>query len=133
MREAPIEGNNTGRRSAVYPANIDQLGEIRDFLEEASREHRLSESRLFDLRVAVSEVAANAMEQSEGGATVRVTVWGERGRVLTEVEYEGDISPPRSFANGRMGPPLVAALADELEINVAPKGRTSIKMWMRQD
>ena len=54
-------------------ADLSELSKARRFMEEVGRATGLSDARVFDLQVAVSEAAANAIEHAS--SEVEIDAW----------------------------------------------------------
>lgn len=111
-----------------------KLAEIRRFVEEIATEVKLDASRVFDLKVAVSEACANAVEHSGGThAPLEVCAWFHPDRLVFEINDSGDFRLPRvergPLAESRgLGLPLMVALTDELRICKLPAGGTAVTL-----
>jgi serine/threonine-protein kinase RsbW len=118
-------------RVAALPA---RLAEIRRFIDEIGAETRLEPARVFDLKVAVSEACANAVEHSGGAhAPLEVCAWLEEDRLIVEIADSGDFRLPRvergPLAESRgLGLPLMVALTDEVRICKLPAGGTTVRL-----
>jgi anti-sigma regulatory factor (Ser/Thr protein kinase) len=103
-----------GRLDLRLPANAKRLTLLRRRLEHFLAAHGVSEHDSFDLLVAVSEAAANAIEHPLRPTefSVRVTVEIDGHDVVAEVRDSGRWRPPtESLVRGR-GLGLIAALMD---------------------
>ena len=114
----------------------------------ASAETQLSDDRVDDLKIAVSEACTNAIEAHDASATderVLVSCWADHERLEVCIEDRGsgfDVSnlpehPPLTdperlkFERG-LGIPLIRALVDEVEFTSTREG-TAVRMIMRHD
>ena len=126
-------GGSRFRRITVE-ALPGRLAEIRRFVEEIGVEARLDPSRVFDLKVAVSEACANAVEHSGGThAPLEVCAWLHADRLVVEINDSGDFRLPRvergPLAESRgLGLPLMVALTDEVRISKLPEGGTAVTL-----
>lgn len=97
----------------------------------------LTEERVDDLRIAVTELASNALTHGAGPATARC--WVERGELLCEVSGRGELTdplagripPPRDGVRGR-GLLLVHQLCDLVDVHTAD-GVTTIRLHLDLD
>lgn len=111
-----------------------RLAEIRRFVEEVALEAALSAERVFDLKVAVSEACANAVEHSGGQhAPLVVCALTFHDRVVFEISDGGDFRMPgASRRSGRddrgLGLPLMVALMDEVRIAKTRGGGTNVSL-----
>jgi len=114
----------------------------------ASAETQLSDDRVDDLKIAVSEACTNAIEAHDASATderVLVSCWADHERLEVCIEDRGsgfDVSnlpehPPLTdperlkFERG-LGIPLIRALVDEVEFSSTGEG-TAVRLVMRHD
>jgi serine/threonine-protein kinase RsbW len=114
----------------------------------ASAETQLSDDRVDDLKIAVSEACTNAIEAHDARETderVLVSCWADHERLEVCIEDRGsgfDVSnlpehPPLTdperlkFERG-LGIPLIRALVDEVEFSSTGEG-TAVRMVMRHD
>jgi serine/threonine-protein kinase RsbW len=127
------------------PARSDHLALVRLVVAAAaSLEPPLGDHRLDDLRLAVTEACANAIEatetggQREGRITVRCSLLEDR--IEIEVRDQGggfdpaalhdlpEATDPQRLEHERgLGVPLMRALADEVMFEPAPDG-TSVRL-----
>lgn len=131
----PDPGNDGARclRFSVQ-AQPARLAEIRRFVEEVGGEFGLDSGRVFDLKVAVSEACANAVEHSGGThAPLELCAWFHADRLVFEIVDEGDFRVPQAergaHADTRgLGLPLMVALMDEVCIRKTPGGGTNVTL-----
>lgn len=121
-------------RRITVEAQPARLAAIRRFIEEIGEEARLEPSRVFDLKVAVSEACANAVEHSGGThAPLVVCARVHPDRLVIEINDSGDFRLPRvergPLAESRgLGLPLMVALTDEVRICKLPAGGTAVTL-----
>lgn len=131
----PDPGSERDRclRFSVQP-QAARLAEIRRFVEEVGGEFGLDAERVFDLKVAVSEACANAVEHSGGThAPLELCAWFHPDRLVFEIADGGDFRVPQaersSLADSRgLGLPLMVALMDEVRICKTPRGGTNVTL-----
>ena len=119
-------------------AETAQLSEIRRFVEEVALEAALDVERVFDLKVAVSEACANAVQHSGCSAApleVSAQLYARRLTfIVTDTGFFRPPPPPReSFHNRGLGLPLMVALMDEVSFSRAPAGGTTVSLSVLLD
>jgi serine phosphatase RsbU (regulator of sigma subunit)/anti-sigma regulatory factor (Ser/Thr protein kinase) len=117
----------TGSFSLTLPPDLAYVSDARRLMEEVGAATGLSEDRVFDLKVAVSEACANAIEHARGGVDVLARL--VPGRIIIEISNPGEFLPGLSVGSGRrrgLGLPLMASLADRVQISRLPEGRTQV-------
>ncbi len=140
MQGVPMAGGNRSE-SALFasqrrvlrlalPCSLDQLCHVRSFIESAELTARLDTDRIFDMKVAVSEAVANAIEHA--GASVRVWMWLLPDRVVVEVVNKGRFGTrgDRGFSERRrgFGLRLMVSLADEVSFIGARRDVTKVRL-----
>jgi serine/threonine-protein kinase RsbW len=124
--------------SATRPAEITyaepaDLAVVREFVRTEAEALGLPRLRADLLTVAVSELATNTLQHTEGGGVVRM--WSETGRVCCEVADQGAERtfgremPAADQVRGR-GLAIVERICDEVGIEAGPAG-TSVRLVMR--
>lgn len=122
-------------RFRVEP-HLARLAEIRRFVEEVGGEFGLDAGRVFDLKVAVSEACANAVEHSGCARTpLELCAWFHADRLVFEIVDRGDFRVPQSERGERaesrgLGLPLMVALMDEVRFLKIPGGGTNVTLSM---
>lgn len=113
----------------------DQLADVRRFVRRHAISAGLRGSRVRDLVLAASEVAANTLRHTNGEGIVRV--WSQPGEVICELHDTGTIrdpdpgrSRPPADASGGFGLRVVRQVCDAVEIDTGPGG-TSVRLHMR--
>jgi len=118
--------------ASSFPSRLDQLGLVRAFVEKLADRAGLAESRTFDLKVAVSEASANAIEHGLGEGDLRVTGVQNRDRLTITVCHPGDFRPRPSYdpagAHRGMGLPLMFTLTDEVTVACSRAMGTSVSL-----
>ena len=121
----------TSPAETAYRAPGD-LAVVREFVRAESEELGLSRVRADLLAVAVSELATNTLQHTQGGGLVRI--WAEPGRVCCEVVDGGDppgfgrAMPAPDQLRGR-GLAIVERICDEVGIHPDGTG-TAVRMGM---
>ncbi len=114
-------------------ADTSELAAIRRFVEQIALEVALDVERIFDLKVAVSEACANALEHAgcESG-WLEVCARCEGHRLTFIITDRGLFKPPsaerRECPNRGMGLPLMVALMDEVSFARTPGGGTQVSL-----
>lgn len=131
-----MQGNGQGfcRLLKIEP-QAAHLARVRQFVEEVAQEAapNLNPERLFDLKVAVSEACANAIEHA-GDCTSYLEVCAtlKGGRLTFTVTDTGLFRPPclsRETCHSRgLGLPLMVALMDEVQFSRVPQGGTAVSL-----
>jgi anti-sigma regulatory factor (Ser/Thr protein kinase) len=113
------------------------LGPVREFSEDQARAAGLESSRVSDLVLAVSEIAANALSHSAGGGVVRS--WYTSDELLCQIEDDGYIADPLAGrrrqpadAKGGHGLWLVNVVCDLVERRTSGAG-TVTRLHMRRE
>jgi anti-sigma regulatory factor (Ser/Thr protein kinase) len=119
-------------------ADSSRLVEIRRFVEEVATELTLDVERVFDLKVAVSEACANAMEHAGCAAVpLKVSARVQARRLTFVITDNGIFRPPtacRDSATFRgLGLPLMVTLMDEVSFCRAPDGGTQVSLSIELD
>jgi anti-sigma regulatory factor (Ser/Thr protein kinase) len=114
-------------------AETASLAEIRRFVEDVAAEAALHVERVFDLKVAVSEASANAVEHACcNTAFLEIRAQLRARRLTFIVTNTGRFRPPspqREISSNRgLGMPLMVALMDEVSFARAPGGCTTVSL-----
>ncbi len=126
------------------PARAEYVALVRLLISSlASTRRILADSRIDDLKLAVSEACTNAVEATRSGAKRVVVRWREEDdRLSVDIEDEGrgfdpanlTVHPPvtdpqrLNFERG-LGIPLIRSLVDEAEFDPSSEG-TSVRLVM---
>ncbi|MBU2603070.1 MAG: ATP-binding protein [Actinobacteria bacterium] len=128
-----LTGQSRCRRLTVSPEPA-RLTDIRRFVEDVGREIGLDDERVFDLKVAVSEACANAVEHSGGHHhPLEVCARLHDDRLVLEISDGGDFRVPGARRCSRrddrgLGLPLMVALMDEVRIAKVRGGGTTVHL-----
>lgn len=117
---------------ALIP-DLGALSGARRFVADTVAGSGLSEERIYDLKLAVSEACANAIEHGRPGADLKLTVRLLRDRIEADVFALSDFEMPSMAKVERdshrgMGLPLMAALSDHLALYSHPAGGTLVTL-----
>lgn len=131
-----VEGTASGPRCLrlLLRADLAEVERARQLVDELRDLCALPEERVFDMKVAVSEACANAIEHASSVA--HVVAWLLQDRILFEITNDGGFLPglQKDTDNRRrgLGLPLMASLADQLHISRLETGvtRVSLTFWL---
>ena len=124
-------------RDCEWALSVDpttaKLADVRRFVEQVAAEVALDLERAFDLKVAVSEACANAMEHAGCESTPLEILARLRPQRLTfVVTDDGLFRPPSSaregFGSRGLGLPLMVTLMDEVTFARTPSGGTRVTL-----
>ncbi|MET8834870.1 anti-sigma factor RsbA family regulatory protein [Micromonospora sp. NPDC004540] len=114
------------------PVRPDRLSALRAAVAAVAEAAGLAAERVDDLRIAVTELASNALTHGTGPAVARC--WAAAGELICEVSGPGELSDPLA---GRIPPPvasvrgrgllLVHRLCDLVDVHVAD-GATTVRL-----
>lgn len=125
-------GSNSFCRTLSLGAHPRNLRQVRRFVEEVSADLGLSDEDAYDLKVAVSEAAANAVEHSGAAAHVEVCARRFPDRLTIEITDGGDFrlaaSRSEPATSRGLGLPLMVALMDEVRIYKSPDKGTTVAL-----
>ena len=114
------------------PAEPDEVARIRRAVGTLGRRTGLSEQRVAEMALAVSEACANVVLHAYIGRRIgalRVTADAVPVGVQVIVADDGRGMTPRSDSPGLgLRLPLISSLTDALEVRAAPEGGT--ELWM---
>jgi anti-sigma regulatory factor (Ser/Thr protein kinase) len=115
----------------VYTTN---LSEVRVLAATQARRAGLSDDRVTDFVIAVSEVAGNTVRHARTEGSIEI--WCDAGEIVCEIKDGGVITdptvgrlPPAADANGGHGLWLVHQVCDRVELTSDQSG-TTIRLHM---
>ncbi len=119
-------------------AETARLGDIRRFVEQITREAGVGHERAFDLKVAVSEAFANAVEHARcPQESVEVSATLQDRRLTFVIVDTGVFRPPtagrETFGYRGLGLPLMVTLMDEVNFFRSPGGGTRVSLSVHLD
>ncbi len=121
-------------------AETARLGEIRRFVEQVAQEAAVSDERAFDLKVAVSEAFANAVEHArcaQESVEVSARLQAQARRLTFTIVDTGVFRPPtagrETFGYRGLGLPLMVTLMDEVSFFRSPGGGTRVSLSVHLD
>jgi serine/threonine-protein kinase RsbW len=120
-------------RALSVKAETAQLATVRDFVEKVAVDVALDTERVFDLKVAVSEACANAVEHAGGGeAQLEIGAYANAESLTFVVTDRGSFHTPslprQGHPNRGLGLPLMVALMDEVRFARLPTGGTTVSL-----
>jgi len=92
-RVIPVGRHGPHSRTRTFPSRFDQLALIREFVGKVVADVPLDNARAFDLKVAVSEASANAIEHGLGEGDLEVSTKRRRDRLTVTVSHPGAFRP----------------------------------------
>ena len=132
--QQPVSGEGETPASAVKMTFTTNLSAVRGLVEEYARKAGLSEQRIVDLVLAVSEIAANTVRHAKSAGNL--VIWHSKREIICEMRDKGHITdplagtrPPEAEALGGHGLWLVNQVCDQVEIRSGAAG-TAIRLHM---
>lgn len=114
--------------SIVLPAVAHSVPVARAAVEDAARDCGLGDDVVGDVRLAVSEAVTNAVIHGAPKGDIRLEAHRLEGELLVLVSDQGQGIRPRPDSPGLgLGLPIIAALADRLELRSC---RPGTELWM---
>lgn len=114
----------------VVPASLERVADVRGFIDSIGLDSIFTRERIFDMKVAISEAVANAIEHAN--AEVRVWLWLMSDRVVVEVMNKGDFGVQQDGASCERrrgyGLKLMVSLADEVTFVGARRGTIKVRL-----
>ncbi len=124
------------QRELQLPADLSRLGEARRFADEVARRFGFDEATVQQIKLAVNEAVANAIEHGSPSEREHVTVRAveEGGALAVQVTDSGSFVP-RMVARGAMpergrGLAFMDLLMDEVEVRPGSRG-TEVRLLKR--
>jgi anti-sigma regulatory factor (Ser/Thr protein kinase) len=123
--------------AATLTVDLSTLAAVRRFATAHAERARLGEERVFDLVLAVTELAENAVEH--GGGTGRLAVWSDDDELVCQLTDGGHLRDPLAgripmtdpSCGGGRGLLLVHQLCDLVRVHTSPAG-TSTRIHLRR-
>lgn len=124
------------RRELNLPAELTKLPEVREFAEAAARDFGLGEEGIFQVKSAVNEAVANAIEHGSNTVAdvVRIDAAVEGGALVVYVRDSGSFRP-RVWRGGEIsergrGLDFISQMMDEVDVRPGARG-TEVRMVKR--
>jgi serine/threonine-protein kinase RsbW len=118
----------------TVPARAENVAVVRHAMGGLADAATVSEQVLADIKLAVTEACTNvvvhAYPSGEGPLSVRARVHGELVTIVVADRGRGITPRPDSPGLG-LGLPLIATLADSLELGTSDTGETEVRMTFR--
>jgi serine/threonine-protein kinase RsbW len=116
----------------ALPARAENIAIVRHAFGALGEAYEASEQMLSDLRLAVTEACTNVVvhaypDGQEGPMEVRASIAGEQLTVVVRDRGEGIAPRPDSPGLG-LGLPLIASLADTVQLGRDESGHTEVRM-----
>ncbi|MHB1999018.1 MAG: ATP-binding protein [Solirubrobacteraceae bacterium] len=113
------------------PARAENIAIVRHAFGALGEVYGISEQRLSDIRLAVTEACTNvvvhAYPDEEGPLEVEAKLAGEELTIFIRDRGKGIVPRPDSPGLG-LGLPLIASLADNVKLGHDDDGRTEVQM-----
>lgn len=120
--------------SLTLPARAENVAVVRHAIGGLGEALDISDQTLSDVKLAVTEACTNAVVHAypDGDGPLQVAVYVRGERLTLVVRDEGRGIVPRTDSPGLgLGLPLIATLADALELGTDAANRTEVRMTFR--
>lgn len=117
--------------AAIIPPSFHSLRAARAYLDRVADAAGLDEDATYDLKVAVSEAVANAIQHGAPGEAVHLKSEISEGDIKVVVTSEGPLSrqsSPKTSGNRGLGIPVMASLSNEILIE-GTRDRTRVTLF----
>lgn len=132
--QQPLSCDGEPSDSVVRLDFTTDLAAVRALVQGYARKAGLSASRVVDLVLAVSEIAANTVRHAKSAGSLEI--WHDASEIVCQMRDKGHISdplagtrPPEAEALGGHGLWLVNQVCDQVEIRSGTAG-TTIRLHM---
>jgi anti-sigma regulatory factor (Ser/Thr protein kinase) len=115
----------------VLPARPENVAVVRHALGGFGDAYEVSDQALADIKLAVTEACTNVVVHAypDGEGPLGVSAWMRDERLTVVVHDEGRGMLPRPDSPGLgLGLPLIATLAESLELGTGSEDRTEVRM-----
>ena len=122
--------------SLSLPARAENVAVVRHAIGGLGEALAIDDQTLSDVKLAVTEACTNAVVHAypDGEGPLEVTVHVRENRLMLVVRDEGRGIMPRTDSPGLgLGLPLIATLAEALELGTDSEKRTEVRMTFRLD
>src|SRR3954452_16351759 len=120
--------------SLTLPARAENVAVVRHAIGGLGDALGISDQVLADVKLAVTEACTNAVVHAypDGDGPLQVAAYVKAERITLVVRDEGRGIVPRTDSPGlRLGLPLIATLAEALELGTDDEDRTEVRMTFR--
>mgnify|MGYP000188554446 CR=1 FL=1 len=120
--------------SLTLPARAENVAVVRHAIGGLGEALAIDDQTLSDLKLAVTEACTNAVVHAypEGEGPLEIAAYVRDDRLLLVVRDEGRGIVPRTDSPGLgLGLPLIATLAEALELGTDDAERTEVRMTFR--
>jgi serine/threonine-protein kinase RsbW len=124
-------------RAKEIPADLVLLSEVRQWAEGAARDAGLHNGDRYQVKLALSEAVANAIQHGSSSPTdlIGITAFEENELLVFEVRDTGEFMPPLASADGEdergRGLQLLALMMDEVQITSSAEGGSLLRFAKR--
>jgi len=122
--------------SLTLPARAENVAVVRHAISGLGEALAMDDQTLADVKLAVTEACTNAVVHAypDGEGPLEVAAFVGEGRLMLVVRDEGRGIVPRTDSPGLgLGLPLIATLAEALELGTDDEERTEVRMTFRLD
>lgn len=122
--------------SLTLPARAENVAVVRHAIGGLGEALDIDDQTLADVKLAVTEACTNAVVHAypEGEGPLEVAAFVGEGRLMLVVRDEGRGIVPRTDSPGLgLGLPLIATLAEALELGTDERERTEVRMTFKLD
>ena len=122
--------------SLTLPARAENVAVVRHAVGGLGEALEIGDNVLSDVKLAVTEACTNAVVHAypDGDGPLEVAAYLRESRLLLVVRDEGRGIVPRTDSPGLgLGLPLIATLAEALELGTDAENRTEVRMTFRID
>lgn len=120
--------------SLTLPARAENVAVVRHAIGGLGEALAIDDQTLSDIKLAVTEACTNAVVHAypDGEGPLEVTAYLREDRLLLVIRDEGRGIVPRTDSPGLgLGLPLIATLAEALELGTDSQERTEVRMTFR--
>lgn len=135
--DVPDQGEATPDLQLTLPARAENVAVIRHAIGGLGDAVAVTDQVLSDIKLAVTEACTNVVvhaydEDAAGPLEVTATMLAERLTVVVRDRGRGIVPRPDSPGLG-LGLPLIATLAESLELGTGAGNETEVRMTFRLD
>lgn len=135
-RARAIHKNGSNLHLLELPPSLESLADVRSFVDSVELGAVLTPERIFDLKVALCEAAANAIEHAK--AKVNVGLWVLKDRVIVDVNNSGEFGSNDQERDAcrrvrGFGLKLMVSLANEITFTGGKQGKTTVRLTFLHD